>query len=266
MDRQLQLHKFMEEELIRYRELEQVMEKMGSSFPDGSLSCRGTNGYRVSLRENGKQYQITLREGDEKLLNSLKCKRFVKEALPILHKKIQLCEQFIKYDEIYDPVAIREKLPVQYHNLNDSQLFLKGDVDPDLWCSEKYKFGTMYESELNHMTERGIPTRSKSEAMIGTALEFSPLDFRYEQALWLDSKVYYPDFTILRPEIRRIIYWEHLGKVDDPDYMLKNLKKLDDFSDHGIYLGKNLVLTYETKDCPLTFKVIKETIDRIMKL
>lgn len=38
MDRQLQLHKFMEEELIRYRELEQVMEKMGSSFPDGVMS------------------------------------------------------------------------------------------------------------------------------------------------------------------------------------------------------------------------------------
>ena len=86
-----------------------------------------------------------------------------------------------------------------------------------------------------YKTYSGIVTRSKSEQQIGNALERYGVPYRYEQKYSFDVgfldgiygaaqgkyKNYCPDFT-LRPAIRRYFYWEHLGRVDLPDYREHN--------------------------------------------
>ena len=67
-----------------------------------------------------------------------------------------------------------------------------------------------------------------------------------------------PDFEILHPKTRRIIWWEHLGKLADPGYVFENLDRIVVFGRNGIVVGDNLILTWETKEMPLTHGMVDQ--------
>ena len=72
-----------------------------------------------------------------------------------------------------------------------------------------------------------------------------------------NGSIRYPDFTLLRVKTREEVYLEHFGLLDDEEYLYKNLQKLDEYRDNGIYPGKNLIFTYETGDNPLYIRGIR---------
>ena len=49
---------------------------------------------------------------------------------------------------------------------------------------------------------------------------------------------------------------EHLGMLDDSEYLESTLWKLNVFEKNGIYLGDSLFLTHETGKHPLNSKVL----------
>ena len=52
--------------------------------------------------------------------------------------------------------------------------------------------------------------------------------------------------------------------MDDPAYAGKALSKLDMYSKYGYFLGDNLIMTWETKAQPLTFKQINDQISMFL--
>lgn len=48
--------------------------------------------------------------------------------------------------------------------------------------------------------------------------------------------------------------------MDDPEYSEKAIKKLEDYAKNGIYIGKNLLVTFETRHKPLEMKVVEQMI------
>ncbi|MBQ3924691.1 MAG: hypothetical protein II696_04165, partial [Firmicutes bacterium] len=52
--------------------------------------------------------------------------------------------------------------------------------------------------------------------------------------------------------------WDHLGKIDDPDYIDDKFDRLLDYSRNGIVLGVNLILTWETRAKPLTRRMVEQ--------
>lgn len=266
MDKQITLRNFIISEKERYSNLYLSMTKQQSKFPKGSIVRRSDGNFSVAIRENGQQYQITLRPEDNVLFKQLKDKRYIKEALPILENKINACKEFLEIDSIYDPLQIERTLPTQYASPNVHGIFLPDDIYPIEWNNGTCINNGLYTKDLKHITSHGVKVRSKSEALIGTQLEHHNLNFQYEPEVKCGRQLYYPDFAILQPVLRRIVYWEHLGLIENPEYVLHNLKKLNDYSSHGIYLGINLVLTYETKEQPLTIDIIEDKIDEILNL
>ncbi|SCZ79543.1 hypothetical protein SAMN02910350_01838 [Pseudobutyrivibrio xylanivorans] len=95
--------------------------------------------------------------------------------------------------------------------------------------------------------------RSKSETFIDIVLCQKNIPFRYEYELKIGNNTFYPDFTIMHPISKEIIYWEHLGKMDNPEYFRKALAKIKVYHDNGIFAGQNLILTFESKTHPFTY-------------
>ena len=101
-----------------------------------------------------------------------------------------------------------------------------------------------------HKTSFGMLCRSKSEAMIADLLYKAGIPFLYEARLilydeWGEKKVYCPDFTIELPD-GSVIYWEHFGRMDLPDYRQKNFKRIATYHYNGIYPPDNLIITMES--------------------
>ena len=100
-----------------------------------------------------------------------------------------------------------------------------------------------------HETDSGELVRSKSEQIILNTLYAYPLVVHYEEEFLYKNGVpginrCYPDFTIILPDGSRII-WEHLGRLDDPEYCRRVAIKLNLYQQNGYVIGKNLILTMD---------------------
>lgn len=50
--------------------------------------------------------------------------------------------------------------------------------------------------------------------------------------------------------------YEHLGKMDDENYVASNMRKLDLYEKNGYLLGESLIITHETSTASLNIKVV----------
>lgn len=75
------------------------------------------------------------------------------------------------------------------------------------------------------------------------------LEFKGERTL-------YPDFNVLNRRTRQEYYLEHLGMMDDPEYAADAVRRIECFGTHGIFPGKNLLITAETKNRSLNIKIL----------
>ena len=78
----------------------------------------------------------------------------------------------------------------------------------------------------------------------------------------IGDKIIHPDFTILRISDRKILYHEHCGRMDDPDYAEEMVKRINEYNREGIILGDRLFLSFETSDTPLDSRVIDNLINK----
>lgn len=265
MDRQLLLHKEIKEEL---RMCQNLYDRLYSEFAElASGAIIERNGtYNRFYRENGKQCWKRISDKDEKLVYELRKKKYIKSGLPILEKKIKACERFLKNDVLYDPVGFAGKFKEQYKEMRKIDVFLESDINPDEWESEEYESGLMYSENLIHDVGVDLSTRSKSESMIFMRLKEKGFVFRYEPEVKLKRRSVYPDFEILLKNRRRIVYWEHFGMMDDPAYVIKAMKKLQEYAENNIILGYNLLITYETRENPLTLIEIDKVIKKLLEI
>ena len=118
---------------------------------------------------------------------------------------------------------------------------------------------------LIHASKRGEKLRSKAEVDIANELfaHSDELLYFYELPIYIAAlnKYFYPDFTIINLRTGEIWFWEHLGVMDNPEYASNSIYKINMYATEGIVLGKNLLLTMETKNQPLDYRLIQNNIN-----
>ena len=101
----------------------------------------------------------------------------------------------------------------------------------------------------------------KSELIIANRFEKYHVPFLYEVPVYINGNIFRPDFLVLKMPGRKEFYWEHLGMLDYEDYSSRNTRKISTYSQAGITVGDNLILTFETGQAPLD----TDNIDRIIR-
>ncbi|MCQ4635121.1 hypothetical protein NE619_00035 [Anaerovorax odorimutans] len=263
----LRIYGEMDTSLRQMRSLLSTYEKELQRLPRGSLSVRRQNSKSYyycniwSEKERQKFYLNLSQKRDRQLLKKLQRRRFIEKSLPVLKRDVAVLEQAIKKFIPYEPDRICSELSPVYQGIEkDPLLWLPTEPGLKGWAKEPYDRYMGHPQGLIHETSTGLNVRSKAESMIADALTLLGIPFRYEQMLLINGKSYAPDFTILHPKTRRLFYWEHMGKMDQPDYVLDNGQKIMDYRQAGIRAGDNLILTFEDKRHPLTMREIQDTI------
>jgi hypothetical protein len=119
-----------------------------------------------------------------------------------------------------------------------------------------------YAEHLVHRTLRGELVRSKSELVIANHLHTLGLDYHYERELrgTLDGQRLHPDFTFV-DDAGDIIVWEHLGRLDRPDYAAGWDWKRGWYKRNGFIQGENLFTTDEIGG--LDMRAVENNADRV---
>lgn len=135
------------------------------------------------------------------------------------------------------------------------------------WINEKYTgLGFDPNDKTEYYTDKNERVRSKSEIWIANELNRNGIPYKYECPIILNNGACYaPDFTILNVRQRKVKYWEHLGKMDSYSYIQRTISKLDDYKRAGLYIGDNLIITFEAGDIPIGKSEIIEMIERFCK-
>ena len=133
------------------------------------------------------------------------------------------------------------------------------------WKSKEYKGKGFREDTPIILTEKGERVRSKSEKILADYFYRHGIEYKYECPLYLNSVgTIYPDFTFLSSKTGDEIYWEHNGKVDDPTYAKKMVRKIHAYENNGIFQGERLILTYETEQTILNSNKIEQLVKRYL--
>ena len=253
-----------QEQLLK---LKKEKERALMNAPEGMLRvCRHGNRVQYYLRKDPKDFSgVYIRGKDVSLAQKLAQKDYDKKILNTVEKELNAIDKYfmgypeINAEQVYDKLhQDRKKLikPIQ----------LPEDEFVEKWRSVKYDGKVFRDGGPEIYTAREERVRSKSELIIADMLNNENIPYRYECPIHLANiGTVYPDFTVLNVRLRKEFYWEHMGMMDEPEYVEKALQKIACYEQTGIFPGESLILTYETKLSPINPKIVNLMIQKYLK-
>lgn len=242
--------------LMYLKSQREALEKVIAKLPEGSLLVApGSTGnsFRYYLRRSSKDKMGEyLKKNDEKIKEQLADKKYVALALKNISKEIDKLEKILRLNPV-------DSIIETYKDMNPGVKKLINPIAVDdetyikMWKDISYEgLGFSPDDKTEYYSNLGERMRSKSEITIANMLLKHGIPYKYECPFIVSNgKKLYPDFTILDVKRRRIIYWEHLGRMGDISYVAKNLWKIDEYKKHGLYLGINLFISFESEVSPM---------------
>lgn len=209
-----------------------------------------------------KKHGIYIKQDDRLLANALAQKAYDQRVQRLVNRRIKQIDKLAKE---YDDSEIVDL----YNRLHPARKTLVKAVEKPWdqrvkeWKSIPYTGKDFSENIPVIYTRKGERVRSKSEKILADTLNNLGIEYKYECPIKLKGYgVVYPDFTILRKRDGKEIYWEHDGRMDDPEYAEKAVRKINLYIANGIFPGDQLVITYETSGVVLSDEIIKMMIER----
>lgn len=243
------------------------LEQLLPTYPEGNLRIDKKTKtpsyyfYKNGENSNGK----ILNPEDFKLAQNVAQRTYYKKVLKAAQEEKKLVDQFIKrfpdpsVEEVYERLSENRQALISPVALSDEDYL-------EQWLSKPYTHKLISNDIPYYMTMNEERVRSKSEQIIADRLKAKNIPYKYECPVKLyNGKTVHPDFTILRLSDRKEVYYEHLGRMDDPEYAEDNVRKINDYSLSGYTIGDKLFTTMETKNHPLDTRVLDELIDKEFK-
>ena len=114
-------------------------------------------------------------------------------------------------------------------------------------------------------TDKGERVRSKSELLIANELFRADIPYRYEYPVYIKRwGTIYPDFMVFALAKKKEVYWEHFGRMDDPEYAEKAVQKIEAYAENGYVIGDNLIVTFETRQSVFTTRKVQMIIEQYL--
>lgn len=230
-------------------------------------SCDGYPRWRRVMNANesstGKREVAYLGKTEQKTILQLAERLYYESSLCVKEKQLEAMQAFLKKAK---QVPARSLSIV---NDPDIRKLIGNKSWSDkcfAWQNEDYSRNPKHPETLTIPAADGRMVRSKSEAIIISELLKANLPFRYECGIQLRNFVAYPDFMILHPITGKIYLWEHLGLMDDQAYGANAADKIKAYIEIGYIPMQNLILTSETRNHPLDYRLVQMLIEYFFTL
>jgi len=266
----------MQKKRIEYlAEKEGMLQKALNDAPEGTLRIN-SNGNRLRFYHctKDKEPSVTyIKKENLNLAQRLAQKDYDQRALRAVVTERKNIEEFLSRQ----PEITLEKTYDMLHPERQKMVVPAVETEEqfvEAWRSVKYEGNPFYHGTTEYYTAKGERVRSKSEIIIADLLEKEGIPYRYEypvEVIETDakrgiqaSKILYPDFTVLNVRTRKIFYWEHFGMMDNLEYVQKTLKKILLYKQNDIFIGNDLIVTFEMEQMPLNSQSVLSSIRRYL--
>ena len=254
------------DDLVKLRDqlakMQKEINKIDFSVVPGTLNIwsngsekrpyRNLNGKREYL---GKDKQVEIRKLARKQYY-LSMKKAVDDELKHVSQCIGKLNTCSDVDDVYD--ALDDSIK---HHIEPMKNTSEDDVRK--WLKKNSYLKDRRQLSGQNKTLKGEYVKSKSEVIIADRLTYYGVPYVYEVTTAKDAfeEMGRPDFLILNKRTGKEYFWEHLGRMGDPQYATRNQVKMEQFARQGILPGKNLIVSFECGERPLS----TEYVDSIIK-
>ena len=226
-----------------------------ANAPEGILISRkkGTDYYytKKSILPDGKKKEHPFNKDTMPEAIKMAAKMSAERNLPSLKKEKKFIDSIIQFYNRQSGTNPEKGLHPGIQKLLASRPLLKSE-DADVWKHADYIKSNNHPENLIYTTVvPGLKVRSKSEADILARLEHYGVPYHYEEMHFFANESIAIDFTCMNVNTKKIIYWDHRGRMDDLGYVNKTLYCEEQFYKAGIIPWVNMIVTTETKTHPL---------------
>ena len=219
--------------------------------------------YYQVVDQSGLKY---IRKSDQDKAVRIAQRDYEEKVLKNLERRYQAIRSFF---DLYNSTNTRtqyQKLHVERKKLIQPRDFDLTDDEYALrWQEVQYIGKAFTPSDPEIFTVKKERVRSKSEKIIADTLERKNVPYRYECPLTISGGItVYPDFTILNKRTRKEYFLEHFGMMDNPEYAERAVKRIEEMEQNGIFPGKDLLMTFETRKHPLSTTTLELLIQYFM--
>lgn len=253
------------ETLSYYEEQVDKFKVQLKNSPDGRLlfqkDADGRNQYIKLVKVDGKRKRYGLNRNENEI-RKLAQKEFATKALEILEPNVDALREAVAKQRHFDPDEILNSMNRAYSLLPEEYFFdrnalamnlnLDGELQARInrhleWGNQPYDECWFHPENKTKRTSNGRYVRSKAELLIFESLLNMGIPNHYDEEGKINGIWIVADFTFRG---RKMIpfYWDHFGMMDDPDYAMRNYKKLINYYDAGLIPGDNLILTFSKGD------------------
>lgn len=208
----------------------------------------GTGKY-VYLNMDKRDFAAALAQKsyDEKILKAARAE------LKLITKLIRTYEPDV-IDAVYSQSPKERRCLIKPVWLSDEEFREK-------WMEQESCMKGFAEGDPEYYADKGERVRSKSEILIANTMYHLGVDYLFECEIYLNGfGVVHPDFCVLDLKNRRTVIWEHLGKMGDPDYVERNLRRINAYLRNGYVIGETLILTFESAAQPLNTREVERIV------
>lgn len=144
-------------------------------------------------------------------------------------------------------------------------VILTDEAYVEAWKSTKEPSGDYMTENQKFVTKQKEHVRSKSEFIIANALYDAGVPYCYESPLKDRGRIWVrPDFTVLNVRTKKEFYWEHFGMMGDSEYSERAVVKINNYENHGMFSGKEMIYTFESMETPLNIENVEQLIQKVL--
>lgn len=246
------------------------LNKRNKNYPNGKLRISHSNGcvqYYMKEKQvaHSGEYKLKyIKKENMEMVQQLAQKEYDTMLLKELTKRLKSLKKARSVYVNTDPVRIYDKCIAERKNLINPS-YISSEEYVKRWEQVTYEKKAFAEGTVEIYTAKKERVRSKSEKIIADTLERRRIPYRYECPLELKGKrIIHPDFTVLNKRTRKEYYWEHMGMMDDNEYVTNAIKRVESLIQNGVFPGKNLIITVETKALPINIGLIDTLIQEYL--
>ena len=252
-------------EKSRLIRIKAAVDKRLMDVPEGALRITTSNNctqFKQSLEANKKLTYI--KKDDQQLAYRLAQKSYDQKIQKLVDRRLKQLDKLTKEYEDNEIAEIYDKLhPIRKTLIEPVEKPWEQRLEE--WKNIPYTGKGFMPGTSEIYSKKGERVRSKSEKILADTFYDLGIEYKYECPIKLKSYgIVYPDFTFLRKRDNRIIYWEHDGKMDDPEYATKAIRKINSYIADGIFPGEDLIVTYESSTVVLNDRTIKKMIEKYL--
>ena len=232
--------------------------------PEGTLYIRKEGGIlRYYNREYKEEQYVYLGDDKQKEIVALeeknyyqKLERVAKDELDKLKRIEKILEKNPDWKTVFYQLPAEKRHLIEPLELNPLKC---NERELERWTrtiKKKNSFPTP------NKTVNGEYVKSKSETIIADRLERAGVPYHYEPKIALaeleigEIFQWNPDFKVLNLRTGKEYFWEHFGRIDDPEYFSTCQMKLRLYAQNGLFMGDNLIITMESSTSPLNTEYV----------